>query len=313
MGDFTNDLNWSASRDRALNDCKRMYHNLYYGSWGGWAADAPKRARALYKLKNLTAYYMWRGDLLHRAAEKYLNDAYIGACKKREAYFTFIEETAVAEWEGSEACENLSPEDLPNTKYTPVMVEHILGTMEFDLEDTISEIKTWFMRFTQLDIVKQVAKDPSLIHSIEAMVQNKHEGVGTFLKMDLVVYDGPKRDRLAIYDWKTGRPRQVDKEQLAFYYAYWNAEGYAPEHITLYDVYLKMPPQNAVKELPCESCKHFETAIRALKESVTRMKELLVRKDAKANKPKPLSHFPKVNTSCKGICNSCKFRFDCWD
>ena len=47
MGDLANEFSWSRSRDATFQDCKRKYFYHYYGSWGGWEADAAAEVRRL--------------------------------------------------------------------------------------------------------------------------------------------------------------------------------------------------------------------------------------------------------------------------
>jgi CRISPR/Cas system-associated exonuclease Cas4 (RecB family) len=67
-----NRLTWSKSRGETLEHCARKYWWTYYGSWGGWAHDAPAEAREAYVLKNLHSRWTWVGDAVHRAIERVL-------------------------------------------------------------------------------------------------------------------------------------------------------------------------------------------------------------------------------------------------
>ena len=79
MPPFENVFSWSFSRARTFEDCPRKYWFHYYGSWGGWNADADPRARELYKLKNLTNLHLLAGDVVHRALERSLQALRRGA------------------------------------------------------------------------------------------------------------------------------------------------------------------------------------------------------------------------------------------
>src|SRR5829696_2054878 len=67
VADLTNDFSWSRSRDGCFDDCKRRYYYQYYGSWGGWAIDAPPDVRRIYILKQLATRQMWAGRIVHDA------------------------------------------------------------------------------------------------------------------------------------------------------------------------------------------------------------------------------------------------------
>jgi CRISPR/Cas system-associated exonuclease Cas4 (RecB family) len=64
-----NRLTWSKSRAEVFGYCLRKYWWTYYGSWGGWSADAPRETREAYVLKNLYSRWTWVGDAVHTAIE----------------------------------------------------------------------------------------------------------------------------------------------------------------------------------------------------------------------------------------------------
>src|SRR5262245_42306408 len=74
MAQLVNEFSWSKSRDRTFLDCARQYWFQYYGSWGGWDADAPPRTREIYVLKQLKTRHMWLGDRVHKAIERSLRN-----------------------------------------------------------------------------------------------------------------------------------------------------------------------------------------------------------------------------------------------
>ena len=73
---FKNEFSWSKSRDRTFRNCLRQYYFNYYGSWGGWKLDAPRRTRELYILKKLQNRYMWIGGTVHSCIERSLKNLY---------------------------------------------------------------------------------------------------------------------------------------------------------------------------------------------------------------------------------------------
>lgn len=62
---LTNALTWSVSRRQAFAQCPRAYYYRYYGAWGGYSPQAPLAARMLYLLKNMTAFPLWAGTVVH--------------------------------------------------------------------------------------------------------------------------------------------------------------------------------------------------------------------------------------------------------
>jgi len=73
MAKLINELTWSVSRARLFDTCKRAYYYNYYGSWGGWEADADPPTRKLYLLKNITTLEMWAGSIVHEIVAEALN------------------------------------------------------------------------------------------------------------------------------------------------------------------------------------------------------------------------------------------------
>jgi hypothetical protein len=78
MADLVNELVWSFSRARAFDSCRRAYWFNYYGSWGGWASDAPAETRDTYVQKKLTTRAAWIGTVVHGVAERALELARSG-------------------------------------------------------------------------------------------------------------------------------------------------------------------------------------------------------------------------------------------
>ena len=71
---FENEFSWSKSRDAMFRECLRKYYFNYYGSWGGWRMDSPKKTRQLYILKKLITRYMWIGSVVHSCIERSLKN-----------------------------------------------------------------------------------------------------------------------------------------------------------------------------------------------------------------------------------------------
>jgi hypothetical protein len=65
MTEIRNEFSWSKSRNEIFQTCPRRYYFNYYGYWGGWEKDAPKRTKQIYLLKNLKNRFMWAGEKVH--------------------------------------------------------------------------------------------------------------------------------------------------------------------------------------------------------------------------------------------------------
>ncbi len=104
MGErLTNDFSWSRSRDNTFQECRRKYFYQYYGSWGGWEADAPADVRRLYVLKQLSSRQQWAGRVVHDAIEMALHVLREGRDVPVEPFVTDVIERMRAEWRSSKA------------------------------------------------------------------------------------------------------------------------------------------------------------------------------------------------------------------
>src|SRR5438105_6006989 len=103
VADLTNDFSWSRSRDGVFQDCKRRYFYQYYGSWGGWASDAPEDIRRLYILKQLATRQMWAGRIVHDAIEMALSVYRQGGEIPVEPFVRDAVERMRGEWKSSKA------------------------------------------------------------------------------------------------------------------------------------------------------------------------------------------------------------------
>jgi hypothetical protein len=71
---FKNTFSWSVSRDNVLQECPRKYYFNYYGHWGGWLRDAPRRVREIYVLKQLKHRPIWIGQVVHECIARTLQN-----------------------------------------------------------------------------------------------------------------------------------------------------------------------------------------------------------------------------------------------
>lgn len=60
-----NTFTWSVSRSQLFRSCQRAYYYSYYGSWGGWDANASERTKKIYLLKNIKNLILWAGSIVH--------------------------------------------------------------------------------------------------------------------------------------------------------------------------------------------------------------------------------------------------------
>jgi CRISPR/Cas system-associated exonuclease Cas4 (RecB family) len=72
--ELENTFSWSVSRDSVFRECPRKYYFSYYGFWGGWHEDAPRRKRQVYVLKQLKNRPTWVGQVVHACIARSLQN-----------------------------------------------------------------------------------------------------------------------------------------------------------------------------------------------------------------------------------------------
>ncbi len=239
---FQHELSWSASRAGTFAACKRRYYYDYYLSWLGWDRRAEPERKQAYLLKKMTRMPMLAGDLVHQAIERWLRGQAGGRAMSLEALVRFASDglregyktsrsgqwksrpsklVHLAEHHYDEAC--VDEKDGSATEYG----KRYLERMETALRN--------FLRSPELDEARRAPAD-----SILAC-----EDMSTFDLFETKVYAVPdfayrdEQNRIHVYDWKTGKPRERDRFQLAVYVEYavaqWDAD---PDQVVCYDAYL---------------------------------------------------------------------------
>ena len=215
-----------------FQDCKRRYFYQYYGSWGGWASDAPEDVRRLYILKQLATRQMWAGRIVHDAIEMALNAYREGIDIPVEPFVRDAIERMRGEWKSSKAGRY---RDAPKTT---ALFEH---EYQVDLRDEVwkmvaGSVQTCLRNFFRLPLLAEVRKTSPEHWS------KKFEFEGTH------VWSAPDfgywtpEGRLALVDWKTGGGGDGASFQLGCY-ALYAAEvlGVPPHNVDLYEANLREP------------------------------------------------------------------------
>ncbi len=102
MAELQNEFSWSKSRHEKFVECRRAYYNAYYGSWGGWEAEAGSHVRELYVLKKLSSRWQWAGSVVHEALRQVLNRARVtGDLLPLDRLLARTRERARAQWSTS--------------------------------------------------------------------------------------------------------------------------------------------------------------------------------------------------------------------
>ncbi|MDF1565258.1 MAG: PD-(D/E)XK nuclease family protein [Deltaproteobacteria bacterium] len=298
MADLTNDFSWSSSRASKFDSCRLAYWFHYYGSWGGWERGASERTHELWVLKKLTGRQAWAGIGVHDAIAEALGVVQRGGeLPPAEKVIGDLHEKMRDEFKGSR-------EGVYRRRKALGLVEH-----EYELPISNAKWKENWERakgsleaFYASPICAEIcATPPERWLPIDALDTFDFEGTRVYVAPDFAFRDD--RDRLRILDWKTGRPREKDHEQVRGYALFaadrWGAE---PEELAAELHYLAEGKVEAVT-VDLEAIEAYKVRLR---ESIAAMKAVL--KDPSKNEADE-ADFPAVSDSRE--CRWCNFRRLC--
>lgn len=234
MADLENTFSWSLSRDRTFQECPRRYWFQYYGAWGGWAPDAPKEARELYLLKNITNLHLLAGDCVHRAIERVLAEWRRGQRSDPEAVVAWCKREMQRALE--ESRRGLWRE---NPKRHVRLFEHHYGPApdRAALEKIAAKVGGSVRGFFQSQAFAVVKEsDVALWLPVETLDSFLFEGTKVFAVPDFAL----RRDgEVVLFDWKTGRKDERNDDQVALYALFAAAKwGADPARVRGAPVYL---------------------------------------------------------------------------
>lgn len=298
MLDLANEFSWSFSRHRTFHDCPRKYWFHYYGSWGGWDADAPAEARELYQLKNISNLHLVAGDVVHRALEKALvflaqgrttdPEDLVGWCKREMQQA--MKDSRAELWRESPK------------QYTRLF-EHHYGPAprpEF-LRKIAKKVGTSIRNFFESEsyaIIKETDADEWL--PLETLDTFEFEGTRVFAVPDFATRH---RGEVVLMDWKTGRPDSRNNEQLVLYamfaVAKWDVD---PDVVRGAPVYLLNGGDFKPRSVSVEDRARVGDMMRT---SISAMKSRL--HDATTNEARKQD----FEASPGHVCRSCSFRAVC--
>jgi CRISPR/Cas system-associated exonuclease Cas4 (RecB family) len=224
-----NRLTWSKSRAETFDACLRKYWWQYYGSWGGWASDAPPEAREAYLLKNLHSRWTWVGDVVHRTIEGILRrllrrrrptgDLGLG---DEGGIDPAAEVEALTRAMRSEYRESREGRYRADPKRIVGLVEHEYGVAVPDAEwkemnrRAVDAVGRFLASPTYRDIA---SSDPATWLPFEELDSFDFEGTSVWAALDFGrrTPDGGAE----VYDWKTGEERpDANTLQLLCYALY---------------------------------------------------------------------------------------------
>ncbi len=297
--EFKNRFSWSKSRDSVFNECHREYYYTYYGYWGGWDFFADEQVKQLYVLKNLKNRYTWLGEIVHGSIKQIIKEVRNGL--KPDLYTHLARLHQRIELEFNDSLNGLYKK---RPKKILGLFEHEYGVPvskgEWDeISDNAEECVTNFFNSDVFQYLQSI--NPSNYLMIEDFGTFDFEGTTIWVKLDLALKEG---NNLLIFDWKTGKVRQVDMDvQLACYGLYCSEKfGYLPENILCkrYNVFLNTLDEFNINPELIFDVKDYMT------KSISSMKNILADEE---NNTAHVDDF-KV-TPDDEICKHCHFKKVC--
>jgi hypothetical protein len=295
-----NTFSWSFSRSRTFADCPLKYWFHYYGSWGGWDADAPEEARELYRLKNITGLHLIAGDVVHRAIERALQDW----ARDREP-----EAEQVVAWCKSEMQKGLRESQAELWRESPKryvrLFEHHYGpapsreTLEKIARKVGTSVRNFFTSRSYA-LIRET--DPDRWLPMETLDSFPFEGTKVFAVPD---FAARHEDCVLILDWKTGRPDPRNRDQVVLYALFAAAKwGADPDEVRGAPVYLleggDFRPERVMPE-------DRERVASFMRQSIADMKSRLDDPETNAASRDAFAATPGR------ACRSCNFRGVCAD
>lgn len=296
--ELINEFSWSKSRHGKFEECRRLYWFHYYGAWGGWDRTSVPEVREAYVLKNLSSRQQWAGKVVHDTVAFALSMARVGEPPALEALVERARRQMREDFRRSRAREYRE-----NPKRVVGLVEHELAVAIADeewranwqnAENCLRNFYAshWLQRARTL-----AAREWLPIDEIDSF---DLEGIRVFAGPDFAFREG---ERTVLVDWKTGRPREEDREQVKGYALYAAAKwGARPEGVVARLVYLPANEEIDVDVEPA-SLEEFRAFFR---DSVRRMKDLL--RDPERNLADK-ADFPQTENLAR--CRGCAFRNAC--
>lgn len=291
-----NRFSWSKSRHEKFDACLRQYYYQYYGSWGGWERNASPEVRELYLLKKLTNRHAWSGTAVHDAIKRILSLLRDGHEVEVERIVSTVRASMRAQFRQSR------DGDYRRRK--------AFGLREHEYEEDVSN-EEWKENWEAVERCLRAFFDsrwPGLARSLPADAWLPIDELGSFDHRGIPVYAAPDfayrtEGGVALVDWKTGKMRASDKDQLLGYALYAHATWDVPlERIACRVVYL---PEMEEVEVVVDDAS-IGAFVRSMEASIESMRARL--EDPAANLAR-IANFPRTENSA--TCAHCVFRRPC--
>jgi hypothetical protein len=230
-----NRLTWSKSRGDTFGQCLRRYWWTYYGSWGGWSADAPQQAREAYVLRNLHTRWTWVGDVVHRAIRRILERLALAASGDPGLGF---EDGAIdpdAEVERLTASMRAQFRESRDGRYW-ADPKRAYGLLEHEYGVAVPDAEWRELHRRAVDALRGLlssrlfselaASDPKTWLPIDRLDSFDFEGTPVWAALDFARRTPTGAE---VYDWKTGEERvEASSLQLLVYALYMEARHAVP-------------------------------------------------------------------------------------
>lgn len=230
-----NELSWSKSRASKLAECPRAYWLHYYGAWGGWDRRASERARRLYMLKNLESRSSWVGHSVHAAAKRSIEAELRGEMVDVGAAIADVRAQMLRQLQHSKrGMYRTAP------KKSLGLIEHHYGitTREEYYAEALDQAAEGVRTLLGSTTYARASMSERVL-PVDEMDGFDLAGTKVYVAPDLA-FQPPERPGLELVDWKTGRPRPEDSDQVVTYAAYAQVKhGIAPERVTGRLVYVQ--------------------------------------------------------------------------
>jgi hypothetical protein len=308
---LVHELSWSASRAANFGTCLRRYYHDYYGSWRGWDARAPEWRRRTYLLKKMTRMPMLAGDCLHRVLAAWIEERGRGrtaTAEELEARAIELLRTGYRESrDGSWRAKPAKRTRLAEHHYGEPEIEEAGGAAAEYGGRMVERLRRCVRHFFALEELEQARTiDAEAFLGLEEMGTIELFGTKVFCIPDFATEVRSEGARtIRIYDWKSGRPREADRFQLAVYVLYarekWDAR---PEEVTCSDVYLA-DGAVTVERFGSEDVDRVE---RRIAESMDEMRALHFDADAADG---DIGEFAMIADPSSRECTTCHYRELC--
>jgi len=300
--ELQNEFSWSKSRHEKFEDCPRAYYYQYYGSWGGWSAPAGAPAREIYVLKKLSTRWQWAGSAVHEALRHMLSRARVTGDRKgleplleqtrRRTRSVWAASREKSYWREASRIEGL----LEHEYAEPVAPEEWKRLWDEVIEGSIRA----FYASEVFDRIRAVPAERWL--TVDELDSWVFEGTKIWVAVDFAYQD--EHGRIHVLDWKTGKERGVDHDQVGVYAMYAREKwGVPPDRVAAGLVYLGHGAERVDVAVDPAAVEQVRAKMRA---SIAAMKERL---DDPLRNRASIERFPRIED--RDACRRCPFRRPC--